>query len=336
MPLTGVVLSVVEVSAFAGCHMPPTVTACLMCRTPLLPHGAGSDPVCDSPICRAADAALAANGTCRVCGRPLAPADRAGRACPTPACRRAFIASCQRAFLAERDRQAAARKSALLDQARAVRDRAAADAGVADPASFPPAVVPANTARVTNLPDRRKRAFRDALMRLIGRATIGGGVPAAADPDPEPMPDLPAATAAALGRACAVCRGYCCRLGGDHAFLTEATVRRVLAANPGLRPRDLLAAYLDRLGPKTFPRACVFQRADGCALPRELRSDTCNRYLCDELAEFRRGLPAAGPVRRFVAAVHSDTVHTAAFIDEADVRLVRRPGSAPAAAAGNR
>src|SRR5436190_577126 len=86
-------------------------------------------------------------------------------------------------------------------------------------AGHPPAVIPSYTAAVTNLPDGRRRAFRDELTRLISRATAGRDDPAVpAEPDV-----LPPGAAAVLGRACALCHGDCCKQGGDHAYLTEAT-----------------------------------------------------------------------------------------------------------------
>ncbi|MEY4750592.1 MAG: hypothetical protein RIQ60_2806 [Pseudomonadota bacterium] len=41
------------------------------------------------------------------------------------------------------------------------------------------------------------------------------------------------------------------------------------------------AKYLSFLPEFSQEGGCIYQRADGCALPRGLRGDTCNSYVCD-------------------------------------------------------
>jgi hypothetical protein len=88
-------------------------------------------------------------------------------------------------------------------------------------------------------------------------------------------------------RVCALCRGGCCREGADSAYLSRHTLRRVLAAHPEWGPGALVDAYLSRLAPETVAGACINQGAEGCVLPRELRSETCNGYYCETLEEFQ-------------------------------------------------
>src|SRR5262249_35303122 len=114
---------------------------------------------------------------------------------------------------------------------------------------------------------------------------------------------------------------------GNQAYLTVATLRRYLDAHPDQRPRDVLAAYLARVGPKTYKDSCIFHRPDGCSLPREMRSDTCNQHFCGGLKEFQHNLPDTGPVRGFFASTDDGTIQAAAFIDESEVRVVRVPAA---------
>ena len=82
---------------------------------------------------------------------------------------------------------------------------------------------------------------------------------------------------------CGHCRGGCCAAGGDQAYLTAISLRRVLDANPGMTGDALVQRYLDCLPEQSVAGSCINQTATGCALPRALRSDVCNGYFCPEL-----------------------------------------------------
>jgi hypothetical protein len=196
---------------------------------------------------------------------------------------------------------------------------------------YPLVVIPSFAAPVTNLPERRRRALRDHVTRLISQATVGRGLPTRGGNDPagtpEPAPAPSPAAQAVLGRACAQCQGSCCSAGGDHAYLSAATIRRYLDAHPGLRPRDVLAAYLACVGNKTHQGSCIFHRPGGCTLPGEMRSDTCNQHFCGGLTAFQHDLLEGGPIRGFFASTRDDAICSAAFIDEAEVRVVAVPAA---------
>jgi len=150
--------------------------------------------------------------------------------------------------------------------------------------------VPHNPRKLTNLPERRQRAFRDKLNTLISsvmespNAVYTGQV----------QPDPPHEAAKLLGGACALCKGACCLIGGDHAFLRELTIVRVMQAAPSLRPRHILDLYLSHLGKKTYENACVYQGEKGCVLPSELRSNVCSDYYCPPLQQFKREFDGDG------------------------------------------
>jgi hypothetical protein len=143
--------------------------------------------------------------------------------------------------------------------------------------------LPSGPRQQSNLAQRRRQRYRDHLNRLIAEAVSDQVVPAQS---PDPTRGQPEADASArlAGQLCALCGGGCCTLGSDTAYLTPSTIRRFMALMPHLRPRDVLAAYLDRLSPKTQTRSCINHTASGCSLPREMRSDTCNNYLCGSQA----------------------------------------------------
>lgn len=86
--------------------------------------------------------------------------------------------------------------------------------------------------------------------------------------------------------ACALCRGWCCSKGGEHAYLDERTMARVRGARPELDARAILRLYVDAAAEPAYADSCVFHGAGGCTLDRSLRSDLCNRYFCNGLAAF--------------------------------------------------
>src|SRR5829696_3747164 len=118
--------------------MPPTPTTCVICQAPLPPHRAPAAHVCGTPRCRQAYDRLPKDRLCTACGRPLEPRQLADRVCAAPACQQAVAADRMRAR-AERERRAAEFRR---EEARALRDQLAADAGVIDPAAYRPAVIP--------------------------------------------------------------------------------------------------------------------------------------------------------------------------------------------------
>jgi hypothetical protein len=94
---------------------------------------------------------------------------------------------------------------------------------------------------------------------------------------------------------CAACRGSCCRAGGDQAYLTEETMVRALQAHPDWTLAQIMDSYLKYLPAVTVLNSCIYHSATGCGLPRDLRSSTCNRYLCGKLKNLLAGLPESSP-----------------------------------------
>ncbi len=143
--------------------------------------------------------------------------------------------------------------------------------------------IPRNSRRLANLPERRKRAFRDNLNWLISSVfaspnTIYTG---------KIQPNAPHEATKLLSGACALCAGACCLHGGEHAYLSELTLIRVIEAQPSLRPRHILDLYLSHVGNRTYENACVYQGKMGCALPLELRSTVCLDYFCPSLKNLK-------------------------------------------------
>ena len=274
---------------------------------------------------------------CAVCGRPLTAAARAIGACERAVCREEHLT-------ARPARARVARRAALLAEVDAAHAVALGGAGDAagdaapvvivpglDASIFPHNVAPRDAPGLRPVPRRRRRARAAHLRRQLAPDAAAPAVapssvapssvtpsPDAADADPD-LVEAPGEGALA-GGACAACGGRCCRAGADHAYLTAERLRDgYLAAHPGARARDVVAAYLAFVPAATVAGSCVFHGAAGCGLPRALRSDVCNRYLCEGLVTLRRTLharAAAGrtPGRAFVAVVAERRVVRAGLV----------------------
>ncbi|MCG8671425.1 MAG: hypothetical protein MI867_18620 [Pseudomonadales bacterium] len=87
---------------------------------------------------------------------------------------------------------------------------------------------------------------------------------------------------------CMLCKGGCCSKGENHAYLSASSMRRQLDSNPGWTKEDLLEQYLSRLAPSSSKNACINQGNEGCVLPRELRSSTCNYFFCSSITHYQK------------------------------------------------
>jgi hypothetical protein len=99
----------------------------------------------------------------------------------------------------------------------------------------------------------------------------------------------PPADVPGVATGCALCGGYCCRTGGNEAYLNPKTLARVWSERAHLAAEDLVAAYVEAVPVLAFEDSCIFHAADGCSLPRDMRSNVCHDYQCTPL---RNGLSA--------------------------------------------
>ena len=172
----------------------------------------------------------------------------------------------------------------------------------------PVIVVPANTRDVEPLPPDVRLAFLDRLAALLAAeyaTPLHEADSAMHEPSDHSADD--AAVVAVLGHACAICRGSCCHAGGDHAFLRGEHLTRLRRAHANHSPQSLLAEYAARLPLQHYRGSCVYHTTSGCALPRSLRADLCNRYFCGSLTQLQRALVSAESTTAYIGA--ADTVH---------------------------
>ncbi len=163
------------------------------------------------------------------------------------------------------------------------------------PAQAPHLLLPSGRRRrLRALSAQRRKRHLQHLAQVIAAAlaTSPAGPAGLASPAaPSDSPTKPASNSALAGPLCAACGGGCCTRGGDQAYLTAETIQRFSATLPGLDADALLAAYAARLPQRSVAGSCIHHTAQGCSLPRLMRSDTCNRYACDALAALQQAAP---------------------------------------------
>lgn len=203
-----------------------------------------------------------------------------------------------RGRLLQEKKQAEAREAAAVFAAIETR------AGPAGPADLE-LVVPSGHARLRPVSQRRRRAYAAHLDTIIAGALqaaepSAGPAPAPsaeARPSGEVEPGKGEVVSSLPARLCGACGGGCCTAGGERAYLAPMTIRRVLAANPGMDAAQLRATYLAHVPERTIPYSCINHTRGGCSLPKALRADTCNDFLCTQLERLQIGLNATPPVR---------------------------------------
>jgi len=219
------------------------------------------------------------------------------------------------------------RERALGHALEAHRAEAAVALGIERPADYALFVVPRTERPVVPLPARRKRRFHAHLRRAVAAAARGEGEAVPAPEGPADVSEgegglapLPEVETRLLGQACAACRGTCCRHGREHAFLGGLRLARTLAAHPEATPEQAVATYLAYLPEESFEDACVYQGPRGCTLPRALRADLCNAYLCAGLKSYRRHLARHGPTPGCAVVREDNRIARSAFFDAGRLR----------------
>lgn len=291
-------------------------TDCAMCRKALPSWLAAKSVVCESPRCAFQFAALPVHEKCVICTRPVPPLLRAERHCGSTRCRHTL----------QVDRPTAALKQAratILATARDYQARAALAQGltVDEGRTFALSVIPKNPDRVTRLPPPRRRDFEAYLRKKLAgarqRLSVGAAPSGAlVEPPPnEPASARQRAELAIQGAGCGACRGNCCRGGANHAYQGEDSMVRYLRQHPGREDDAVIVDFLSYVPSHTMSEGCIYQQADGCALPRDMRADICNSFYCDGLNEIRFLYGDGRPVRAFFVHYDGTALHGGQFVE---------------------
>ena len=144
-------------------------------------------------------------------------------------------------------------------------------------------MVPLNRKALGPTSSERVRRLREHLVASLRamrtmKDPVGSASPLRAEPD--------GLTGKVARVACTLCRGFCCKGGGEHAYLDERVMARVRQAQPELDARTVMRLYVERVPAVGYEGSCVFHGTEGCTLDRSLRSDVCNSYFCTGLGNY--------------------------------------------------
>jgi hypothetical protein len=140
-----------------------------------------------------------------------------------------------------------------------------------------PVMVPRSDKRLVPLAPERVERLRKHLRAAL--LDLGNVRRRAAPVSPEP----------AGFRAVVARTGWCCRNGGDDAFLDDQTLARRRVANPEIAGEAIIRLYLARLPETVYQDSCIFHGKRGCTLDRSMRADICNTYFCGGLRAYMKG-----------------------------------------------
>ncbi len=186
-------------------------------------------------------------------------------------------------------------------------------------ADTPLGIVPLQERALTRLPAPTRARF---LTRLAGRLDEAFMAPSVVPAQESDEDTRSTSTESILARGCAMCRGACCTRGSDHAFLGADSLARVRCVHPAHNAESLLATYSVHLPTEHFADSCVYHAESGCALPRALRSNTCNRYRCGGLTELRRALESSGHPLAFIGASDNESLRAFALAAASELRPI--------------
>ncbi|MBI2901813.1 MAG: hypothetical protein HYY17_16630 [Planctomycetes bacterium] len=283
---------------------------CLICRLPVF----FDPPVCASGACRfKLHADIQAGHRCSVCLEGIKYSF-----CPDRECRRTLAEEAEkRTRVAEQE--AAVRQFAVEARIDLIEVRMRLEGRWPAVDYVNRAVLPANERAVIRPSPERRLRLEEKLRALTREVAANPDGPTGDAPEPPGL--SPARSMALLG--CAACRGHCCMAGEDSAYLTAATLRRTLKANPKTSAEDVIAEYLSHVQTEAYQDSCIYHTAAGCSLPRAMRSDTCNRHFCRAMQRFIAAAEQAPAVQPTLAAAEKDgELYRLALLEESGLTLL--------------
>jgi hypothetical protein len=172
-----------------------------------------------------------------------------------------------------------------------------------------PVMVPRNCKPLSVVTSDRVQRLRERLqdvLRDLRKTTSSRRSTSRPAPEPEGF------HAVVAQAACSLCQGYCCRNGGDEAFLDARTIARLRQANPTLTDEALIRLYAGRVPVEAYQDSCIFHGRSGCTLDRSMRADVCNTYFCRGLGDFVRS--HARPEPTIVIAGEGETMRVSSVL----------------------
>lgn len=294
---------------------------CLVCGVPLpgsvLQHATTCGQLkCHVQFLRQKD--LPAEQRCRVCRVPLPSHRLSVGVCTDRECD-AIDAGHRLAETARREKERLVRLRGIGEAKKSAEAEAA---GIQHPEDFAVVVVPHTEKPLVRREEVRVARVRERLESIVRWAFThkpddselprrpgwrSDGVSESSIYQPDDIAEEATELESTLFAAgCGLCRGMCCRQGADHAFLNIVQIRRFLAEHPELTEEETVEAYIAFIPELSIEDSCIYHGERGCTLPREMRSDMCNRWLCAGLKEIRETVKAGTSPKFYLIADKAD------------------------------
>ena len=163
--------------------------------------------------------------------------------------------------------------------------------------SMPQSVtVPLNTrALVPMEPERVWRLRKHLVQSLRAMRTMKRPVESASPLRPEPDGFIGKVARA----ACTLCRGFCCKGGGDHGYLDERVMARVRQAQPELDARAVMRLYVERVPQADYAGSCIFHGEAGCTLTAIAAIRCVQQLFLHRPGQFHEGRRSSGQRGRY-------------------------------------
>lgn len=258
---------------------------------------------------------------CPICDKPLGAGHaRLFETCTQGSCRAAYRQQTGRIRYIRLRQEVRRQRAAEADRryqylcalSQSRRGIEALAAGITNPESYTPILLPTNQRKIVPLSRQRRYRFAKRLQRLLD--TIDWNPPTQKSGSQE-IASNQGFLATMLSKACAICRGHCCMRGDTHAYLDGDTIQHFLHHHTQpLRLSDILTAYCRHLPTLSYANSCVFHAARGCILPRNLRSETCHAFLCTGLLKIQKRKEKDGQAGFFFAANNKETILRSGFV----------------------
>jgi hypothetical protein len=166
-----------------------------------------------------------------------------------------------------------------------------------------PVIVPRNEKRLARVSADRIRRLREHLVGVLQDFHGTRRVDRATSPSSPELSGFPAVVAKT---ACSLCKGVCCKNGGDDAFLDYRVMARLWMADPTRGDAEIVSLYLERVPKFAYEGSCIFHSKTGCTLDRSMRAHVCISYFCGGLASYMRNRADEEPT--VVIAGEADTM----------------------------
>lgn len=166
--------------------------------------------------------------------------------------------------------------------------------------------VPSMDRNLVITPPERLLRFRQTLRNAVTAAAESVNTAATDSAIAEAKVNDPSGNRVSL--SCEVCRGNCCSQGSTHAFLSAEHIQSRLQENPQFTAANVYREYLRLLPVRSYEDSCVYHTTGGCAIPRHLRSDTCNRYECTSRLDYAKQLQQQNNRTLVIVAMSDETV----------------------------